>query len=409
MSGFSDPTTRYNTPTNAFNRSGGDGTINVNVQPNMNELANRTNQRIFQVASEEPEGSELLVSSEYRRSGTPFDFTSNIGGPLFRPRLCRLQNAIVPQIYNINRNNNEFELQFFPQYSNPLNPVNINPVNVVFRLTPDYYTPTTFRDKVVEVLSEAIGNQFPGQYLAPDRTIDEVVKFTVDIEYDQQNQRQSLDINITDIRDSLNNSITGDYLFCYWLTSECTFSRYGKNVIQFPSASRQNDLPIIFDQGGTEEWTLPSFPALARRITSTSFLSPALRSFFGFQFIYTRYVVIRSEALSLYAFGQSRVDVSTISTGDNGAVTVNTTGTGGGGGKVIGTIASAVFYDPTSAFRGNLRVASVNAPAVGIRNPQFKLNEFIDFKFEDEFGFPLDNSFPTDNRVGPTLSFNVTY
>lgn len=410
MSGFSDPTTRYNTPTNAFNRSGGDGTINVNVQPNMNELANRTNQRIFQVASEEPEASELLISSEYRRSGTPFDFTSNIGGPLFRPRLCKLQNAIIPQIYNINRNNNEFELQFFPQSFNSPNPVvNTNPVTIVFTLPPDFYTPSTFRDKFVQLLGEAIADQFPGQYITPTETIAEVVSLTVDIDYDQKKQRQTLDIDITQIRDSLGNTISGPFLFCYWLTSECTFSKYGKNVIQFPSAPRQNNLPIIFDQGGTEEWTLPSPPALARRITSPSFVSPALTSFFGFQFIYTRYVVIRSEALSLYAFGQSRVDIATISTGDNGAAILNTTGTGGGGGKVIGTIAAAVFYDPTSAFKGNLRVASVNAPAVGIRNPQFKLNEFIDFKFEDEFGFPLDNSFPPDNRVGPTLSFNVTY
>jgi len=54
-------------------------------------------------------------------------------------------------------------------------------------------------------------------------------------------------------------------------------------------------------------------------------------------------------------------------------------------------------------------IKSVEAPVLGIRNAQLKLNELVDFYFRDEYGVELDNVFPTDNVNGPTLAFNITY
>ena len=425
MAGLNHPQPKFISPTNDFNRSGGEGTINVNVQPNMNELANRTSQRIFQVASESPESSELLVGAWFRRSGTPFNFISNIGGPLFRPRLIQLRNVIMPHILNMNRNNNRFCFQFVARAS--VTAVNseqriVNPTNVEFTFEPKFYTPDTFGSELNLLVFNAINAQMPGNFYETNQRIVSVDSVTVSSGYDEETMRFILDINIDQITvEDVNppgppTAINGAYLFKYWMTDDCSFIRFGKNFVNFPDAPRQILLTAAPDTalipGLTDPWTPPSGPAVGRGGISfgatAATVTPPLTSLYGPQFIYSRYVTIRSEALSLYAFGESRVDLSGVQTGQS-VNNINTVGAGGGGGRIIGVISTAQYFIPTKEFGGSSIITAVNAPSLGIKNAQLKLNEFIDFEIVDEFGFTLDASFPIDNDIGPTLAFIVSY
>ena len=402
MSGFGAPQSRFISPTNDFNRSGGEGTVNVNVQPNMNELSNRTTQRIFQVASEEPESSEIILSSRYKISGTPFNFVSNLGSPLFRGRLLQLRNTIMPGIPNINPNNNVLRIQMV-RYDN-LNPA-WNPVNLVVTLPVGYYQETNLGNQFANQLTDAVKSQMPGQVWDEENFIQSVDDYYCIGDYNSLKGIFEFNIvirSITVVKPSTGTvtSITRAYLFNFWLDNSCSFARFGVNVAQFPTAPPQPTLPLIGNNNQTLQWSVPSPPALA--INGTG-----LQSLFGPQFIYSRYVTVTSEALSLYTFGSSRVDLSADTTGGGGELEGQ--GLGGGGGKIIGTISTAKYRNPNYSFLGQNIVTSVDAPVLGIRNPQLKLNEFVDLQVSDEFGFPLDSAFPTDNVAGPTFAFMVSY
>lgn len=422
MSGFVRPDPRFISPTNDFNRSGGEGTINVNVQPNMNELANRTSTRIFQVASESPETSELLVSSWYRRSGTPFQFTSNIGGPLFRPRLIQLKHVIMPQISNINRKNNKFIIQLTRRLAGTTTR-NVNPINVEFEIPVGYYDPDRFLNQLVLSTTDAIVAQLPGNFLRTNDIITSVDVSDVAVTggYDYESMRFTLDINISSVTyDQVSPPLSGlvlnePFIFKYWISNTSSFILYGKNMVDFPDAPFQENQPSIgITPGQVEAWTPPSDDAVGRDsdvLTGVPLptIGPPLISLPGPQFIYSRYVTISSEALSLYAYGESRVDRSGAIVGQNTNSIVNTAGAGGGGGKIIGVASTANYYASNVFFNGANHITAVDAPSIGIKNAQLKLNEFIDFTILDEFGFPLDDAFPADNNWGPTLAFIVSY
>ena len=393
MSGINGSDPRFISPTNDFNRSGGEGTINVNVQPNMNELANRTSQRIFQVASESPESSELICSSAFRVSGTPFTFTSDIGGPLFRPRILQLRNTIMPRIPNINRQNNEICIQLV---NGTIVSGNYpNPVNIQFTMPVGFYTPDTFRNDFVLLLRDAIIAQAPGQRWTVDSTILSIDDIDVTGQYDYDTGRFSIDINLTSMT-ALNFLPpipivqNGDHMFHWWFPNDCPFITKGRNFIHFVSTTRQ---PILPELGGVitpfltvPTWSPPSSPAL----TSSG---PKI-SLMGASFIYTRYVTVVSQALSLYAFGVSKVDKI---------------GNGGGTGKIIGVISTSSFYQSNLTYHGMIRTNAVDSSSVGIKNSQLKLNELLDFEFLDEYGESLDLAFPEDNDWGPTLAFIISY
>jgi hypothetical protein len=404
MSGISHPASRFISPSNDYNRSGGEGTLNVNVMSNMSQLANRTSNRIFQVASESPESSELLCSSFYRRSGTPFTFTSNIGGPLFRPRLIQLGHVIMPLIPNINRSNNQFCFQLIISDSNST--TESQPVNIEITLDLGYYTPDSFHNELVDKLTTGIIDQAPGQRYNQLFTIVSIEELAVTGGYDYQKMRYSLSIAVTrmivqQLGQAAGLIVSTTSFFDWWMPNDCSFIQRGKNVVDFPDADRQplqNEADPSNGVYTVPEWTKPTPPAFVKR-------DEMLNSLIGPSFIYSRYVTISSEALSLYAYGDSRVD----RTGQTGAEGRNITSAGGGGGKIIGVLSTAGYASVGQDFSGSNRISAVNAPAIGIKNSQLKLNEFIDFQIIDEFGLPLDNAFPADNNWGPTLAFIVGY
>jgi len=399
MSGISGSDAKYISPTNDYNRSGGEGTVNVNVLSNMSQMNNRTSERLFQVASEPVESSELLCSSYYRESGSPYNFTSDIGGPLFRPRQIQLRNVIMPMIPNINYSNNEIALQFVrTEYVNAgLSP--INPLTVTYRIPIGYYTPDEIANHITSTSHAAVKNQLVGQPWNEDNYITKIVDATYTASYDYLSAVFYLNIKIYVVNHRIYDNSSGETttgstsdppLFQFWLTNDCSFALRGKNVIDFPQSPRKASVPpqnplgtTPYELSASDRWN----PIPFNSVTS-------LASYFGPSFIYSRYVTISSDALSLYAFGDSRVDQ---------------TGAGGGSGKIIGTISTSEYYTSAKVFTGSQRIASVDAPVLAIKNSQLKLNNLIDFIINDEFGLSLDLAFPPDNTGGPTLAFIINY
>jgi hypothetical protein len=398
MSGFSGPAAKYISPSNDYNRSGGEGTINVNVMSNMSQLSNRTNDRLFQVASEPVESSEMIVSSYYRVTGTPFTFTSDIGGPLFRPRQIQLRNVIMPFIPNINEANNQICLQFVRNFYVSDSNAIVNPIDVNITIPFGFYTPNDLSNEVASKVHEAVNAQFVGKPFSGADYIVSIEDASYNASYDSTTGRFFLNVDIyvvkhriydnsaPEVTSGTNNS--SPPLFQFWMTSDCSFALRGKNVVEFPTSEpRRYTAPT--NPGGTTPYAIPGWDP-----NPFNPVPGKLRSFFGPSFIYSRYVTISSDALALYAYGESRIDQ---------------TDGGGGAGKIIGAISTSEYYMGTNSFTGAQRIAAVDAPVLAIKNSQLKLNNLIDFAVTDEFGLSLDRVFPADNTAGPTLAFIINY
>jgi hypothetical protein len=173
--------------------------------------------------------------------------------------------------------------------------------------------------------------------------------------------------------------------FSFWIDETCSFVQRGVHMLPFPGA------PLLTSPTITNR---DDYPINASSTNANNTVESLLS--FPASFYYSRYITVISENLSLYTFGESRVDRS---------------GGGGGTGKIIGVFA-------TTRYNGNGKgipyvgvdvIKNVEAPVLGINNAQLKLNELLDFRFEDEFGVALDDVFPLDHVNGPTLAFNLTY
>jgi hypothetical protein len=392
MSGF-NPNNRFINPTDDLNNAGGEGTINVNVVSNMNEMANKTSERLFQAVVENPQSSELVVSSRSRTRGTPYDFTTDIGGPLYRGRTARLTGAVVPGLPNINRSNNQVRMQtVYSDVNNVNNNVGI-PLNIVFNIPYGYYSPSRFED----VFAAEIANQFASlvgsQIITGGGDDWFLIAFdglTVTVTMDIETFRPTITISATSTTidfvpfNTGNTAIVGGFRMAFWFDETCSFITRGVHMVPFLGTTLVTEnLPFnvfppnssIESVGATPYQSLLGMPA---------------------SFYYSRFITVISENLSLYTFGESRVDRAS---------------GGGGSGKIIGVFATARYNGNASMgpFAGVDVLKGVEAPTLGIRNAQLKLNELVDFSFQDEYGILLDDIFSLDNVSGPTLTFSITY
>jgi len=399
MSGIAGSTPRFISPSNDYNRSGGECNVNVNVVSNMSQIANRTNDRIFQVASESPESSELVCSSFYRTAGTPFNFTTSMGGPLFRPRLIQLRHVIFPKIPNINYNNNQMCLQVrSPQNLGSSAYIgNINLINVDVLLDFGYYDPATLASEVNLKLTAAFTNAILGSAYSSFQVVTQVNGLSVVQQHHYDTGRVTLTLKITSIRvapfDNLpNTSLINNPVYEFWFTNDCSFITRGKNVIDW---TQQPRIPLFELTGADPNNPFLVVPFDTARPNNAS-ANGVLTSLLGPGYIYSRFVTIESDAMSLYAYGESRVDRK---------------GAGGGSGKICGVVNTSNYHGAGSqlTFEGMNFISAVDSAALGVKNCQLKMNENIDFTIIDEFGKILDEAFPDDNNWGPTLSFIITY
>lgn len=401
MSGF-NPNNRYGAPpTDDINQIHGGGIANVNIVSNMNEINNRTGERLFQSVIENPRSSELIINSSNRTRGTIFDFTTDIGGPLYRARTARLAAAVIPAIPNINRRNNEVRMQMMFNSSTADSRI-YYPLDIAFTIPVGYYSPARFSDVFGDQLRAAIlslvGSDIAEVPSVP--TTESINSFSglavvVNIEPDTFRPVIIVSANSTDIFTTVGGgaifSIPG-FPFSFWFDPTCSFITHGIHMVPFLGA---NPYPINTTPDTTNVDAF--FPTNSSSIGTdavgrrNSFLRGLPASFY-----YSRFITVISENLSLYTFGESRVDRRR---------------GGGGTGKIIGVFAS-VRYNGNANFipyPGVDVIKNVEAPVLGINNAQLKLNELIDFRFEDEFGTSLDLVFPPDQYVGTTLAFNITY
>lgn len=397
-------TNRFISPTDDINRSGAAGVVSVNVVGNMNEMTNRTGNRLFQTVTENPRSSELIVSSRSRSRGSPFDFTTDMGGPLYRARTARLAAAVVPAIPNINRGNNEVRMQFLFS-DNTVVAKRFYPLNISFTIPVGYYSPARFQDVFAALLSTAIkglvGRVIADLTISPAPTEDEtIVRFnnlTVSVTIDEDTFKPAIIISATSITinlDGVDFDVPG-FNAGYWIDASCSFIERGIYMVPFNGVP-SNELLTTRTSPATGDPSVffPTNASVIRRKSGNPFSSELTGN--PASFYYSRYITIISESLSLYTFGESRVD---------------RTGGGGGTGKIIGVFATARYNGNANfiPYIGTDVIKNVEAPVLGINNAQLKLNELLDFRFEDEFGIRLDDIFPSDQVNGPTLAFNITY
>ena len=62
--------------------------------------------RLPQMVSEDPQSINFVIDGQNRINGDPFDFTVNMGSNLFRSRTAQVKRTQLPQINNVNDNNN---------------------------------------------------------------------------------------------------------------------------------------------------------------------------------------------------------------------------------------------------------------------------------------------------------------
>jgi len=394
-----NPNSRFISPTDDFNRAGGEGVLNVNVVSNMNEISNRTTERLFQGVMENPQSSELIISAQSRTRGTPFNFTTDIGGPLYRGRTARLAAAVVPALPNINAANNE--VQMYLAY-NRLNADGATfaydtsyRIPMSFTIPIGYYSPAQFENVLAANITNAIRDVLtnPTTIFATEGIIDYRVgsffQLSTVCVRDAETFRVAINVGASSttyvpVGGGAAFTVPG-FDFSFWFDDSCTFIQRGIHMVPFPAVTSS---PSSFT-------SLVQFPSEASSRIGTIATTAKLIGFPA-SFYYSRFITVISQNLSLYTFGESRVDRA---------------GGGGGSGKIIGVFATARYNGNASIgpYAGVDVLKSVEAPVLGIRNAQFKLNELIDFLFQDEFGITLDAVFPPDIISGPTLAFNITY
>jgi hypothetical protein len=227
MSGF-NPTNRYVSPTDNIHRSGAEGVISVNVVGNMNEEANRTGNRLFQSVTESPRSSELV--------GTPFNFTTDIGGPLYRARTARLAAAVVPAIPNINRANNVVTMQFCCIRNFALL-TNYTVLTRTFTIPVGYYTPSTFEDTFASLITDQF-NSLIGQIIAFDQnnpidtfTLDGFTDLTVTCVIDPLTFK--MEINATAVNAVIEGSTFPGINFGFWIDNNSSFVQRGIHMVPF--------------------------------------------------------------------------------------------------------------------------------------------------------------------------------
>ncbi len=396
-----NPVNRFISPTDDVNRSGGEGIINVNVTGNMNEMANRTGTRLFQTVAEPPRSSELIVSSVNRIRGTPYDFTTDIGGPLYRARTARLAAAIMPAIPNINRQNNTVTMQFCSDLSST---GTYEIITRTFTIPVGYYTSATFSNIFAALVHDVISALITDKVLVlttlggSQRFLNSMADLTVTVHFEEETFKPILTVSavntvLADITETVFFTSAGNRI-AYWFDEECSFIKRGIHMVPFKGAQVLEG-PVVVPIGGDTVRSL-YFPTNASS-QGTTVGGIIFQRVIGnpASLYYTRFITILSENLCLYTFGESRLDRQ---------------GGGGGTGKIIGVYAVARYNGNTNGpFAGVDVVKGVEGPVLGINNAQLKLNEFIDFRFEDEFGFSLGDVFPLDTVRGPTLAFNITY
>lgn len=346
--------------------------------------------RLPQLVSEPVQSTDILISSSNRTSGTVFDFTADIGSPVFRPRLVTIESVILPKLYNITPLNNQVHI--IGVVAADASNADIMP-QVEFSLTVGYYDTNTFGQEFVARANEAVSSALTNWEYQTNKFVRSITTnfvFTFDT-IKNHLQWGSSDASINYAATSGGASAgTEDVSISWWFLDTGNFtSERSRNFAPFdthplPTTSSSSP-PTPNTQSGQGE-VVTSLGQLATRGIPSGLA--------GMQ--YTRFCTLSSNVLNRFSYDESRV---------------SRPGDGGGRGKIVAVIDTSLFQILGDGFGGSFLPAQrPNAPFININNAQSQLEQFIDFKVRDEFGDSLDLMFddPKD-KLGITFWAKITF
>lgn len=359
--------------------------------------------RLTQFVAERPQSTEIVVNSADRIRGTPFNFSVELGAPLYRPRLVKLESAIIPRTFNITPKNNRIIVSTFytknsdlstPYFTNPNFSAGFGGSKAFeIELPPGFYGVNSFssmfRTKMSSALMEAwyVG----GAYTSAG-------KVAVHVDFNEATNQFSFYYDMLAYKDEAGVGVPSDTYQWFWVWSaESSFVKRGRNFVPIQEIDRS--LPYSasgndpFQRSNTTQ--LLSFfagedilPGLSGGVSNLAKIIHSGAS----AFVYSRFISIRSQALYQYAYSSSRS--SNKSYAGNVVATLETVSQDGlsGSGQVYGVH------------------KEISGPVLSVLNPQKQLNDQLDFEFVDEYGDNLDELYPIGvGGTGPTLWFTVSF
>ncbi len=406
MSGFNQNKRRrtisddYNHPGFVQN-NGANPTASVEVLPNVGTSRSKGGDRLPQFVSEPTQSIDVLISSKDRVSGSLFNFTTDIGTPVFRPRLATVDAVVLPKLHNITPKNNviRFQAGFLPKGTSDFVST-VGKSSPVYEITipPGLYTPENLQDTFQFLINDNSGLRGDvgesGWEFEDGKTIS--VVFTIKgqgLFMDYLTNRLMLEMYSTDYLYDPGN-LAGDGIFFFWMLDDSSFIRRGINFGLFPGT------PLIQPGLASGTWTLPQTNSLGPATgVVTIFLSPyslLTSALAGMQ--YTRFCTVSSNALNRFSYDDSRVTIPQA---------------GGGRGKIISVVDTSFFEIVENAFAGSFLPAQYpNSSVININNAQGQMEQYLDFEVRDEFGEPLDDLFPSDldqQGFGMTLWMKIHF
>ncbi len=266
--------------------------------------------RPIRVRSTPSDTCVVTVDSKDRTSGTDYNFTVNLQKAIMGPLKAQVSRASIPKIPNINANDNVITI--IHESLGTTGPVSITmPIG--------YYN----QNSLITTMQNSINAGLTG-----------VDVFTV--EFDRSNKSISIESN---------NNLT------WYISNECSFSKYGSNVANFPA-----------------------YPPT----TDPTTLNKTIWYSGNAGLLYSRYVAISSNILCAHAYETSRTTRGLFNT--------------------VATISMVNQYDTADfsvngVYEGNLLMDSTVEVSSIINVAQSGAQlQIIDFKLTDEYGFDVGTS-----------------
>lgn len=383
--------------TNDYGRTGfssGLPVTAVEILPNMNKQAvMKGGERLPQFANEPVQSVDVLISSQNRMNGTNFDFTSDIGSTIFRPRLVSVDAVVLPKMFNITPRNNQIRMQIGCSGTSTGTPA---PSLLSFTLPIGGYTPSLFNERFSTAFRVAFRAQaIEGSMLTDWQFLGGFWVFSIDdpqatfdpeltSELDVNTNTFSITFTYSNLSLRYATSLGGPDAgpttigLTAWFDETCSFIARGKNFIPFGAS------PVID----------PTIVGYDYPIYRTSSLHAIPSGMAGM--VYTRWCTLSSNALNRFSFGESKV---------------SRLGDGGGRGKIIAVLDATYNEIVDGEYAGSfLGIQYPNSAFININNAQGQLEQYLDFTVRDEYGDSLDGIFNNDlDQIGITFWLKVTF
>lgn len=371
----------------------------VEVASNMDKESITTGgTRLTQFVHEPPQSTEVIVNSADRVRGSPFNFSIDIGSPLFRARLAHVDTVVLPRQFNVTPKNNRLWIvtygtedgtPFFKNTGQPNSGAGKGSTAFEVVLTPGYYAINSFITELTLKLKEALRVAW---YTGARVSLGTVGITTF---FDPRSNQLYISYRMSSYGSEPAADPSAEYEWYWAWSSDCPFVDRGRNFIPISATGYDNTSSFIPpSQQNQPKRQLLSFNVGEDPLpTDTNISTIAFTIGSGASaLIYSRFTTIRSKALYQYSYSASRS--TRVSDEGNVIATIETVSDTGieGSGKVFSTL------------------KHLTGPYISIVNPQKQLIQFLDFEFRDEYGELIDELYPLGTGgTGPTIWLSVTF